>query len=372
MAYGFVSPGALGGNAIADFLAQRELAERQRMMDALTQQQQAEQSRRADAQLTLQQQQMAAENEMRRRAADDLEQERGFRRASTIADRALPGDVVDEPTRALLEAQGFGSQVRRVPGVVQQGAQVGTMGDDIPLYDVSQSPDSYQMRGGTQYLAGRQAAEERMAALEAQQAAANDRAAADRASREAMAGQADETRRLIAQLGARTDAQSVDLRNQLLALQIEREKATQGAAQDERARAERARTESAQTAINLLDRLEKHPGFPMAYGNISSKFSFASQEAQNAAAIRDQVVAALTLPNLGALKGPMSDKDIVFIKSLATRLSNPNISEAEAKNAIAEARRTLGGQSGRAAAPPPGNNLDPLLDELLGGGNGRP
>ena len=52
------------------------------------------------------------------------------------------------------------------------------------------------------------------------------------------------------------------------------------------------------------------------------------------------------LPNLGALKGPMSDKDVAFEKSLATRLGNLNLSEPETRKALTEAQTFLRGKLG--------------------------
>src|SRR5687767_13542145 len=53
----FVSPGALGGNAIEEFLMKQAMAKRQAQMDAMQQQMQQQQSSRQDAALQLQQQQ---------------------------------------------------------------------------------------------------------------------------------------------------------------------------------------------------------------------------------------------------------------------------------------------------------------------------
>jgi hypothetical protein len=57
------------------------------------------------------------------------------------------------------------------------------------------------------------------------------------------------------------------------------------------------------------------------------------------------LIAALTLPNLGALKGPMSDKDVAFVKSISTRLANTRMSEPETR-AISEAQTFLRGKLG--------------------------
>jgi hypothetical protein len=93
------------------------------------------------------------------------------------------------------------------------------------------------------------------------------------------------------------------------------------------------------TALDLTDRLEQHGGIGAATGAYEMR-GF-TQDAVDFNAIRDQLVAALALPNLGALKGPMSDKDILFVKQLATRLSNTRLSEPETRTAISEAKTFL-------------------------------
>lgn len=99
---------------------------------------------------------------------------------------------------------------------------------------------------------------------------------------------------------------------------------------------------STENALALAQRLKTHPDLDKAYGAYEMRGM--TQGAQDVKAIRDQLVAALALPNLGALKGPMSDKDVAFIKSLSTRLANPNISDPEAVRAIGEAETFLNGK----------------------------
>jgi hypothetical protein len=105
------------------------------------------------------------------------------------------------------------------------------------------------------------------------------------------------------------------------------------------------------TALGLVDRLASHPGIDRATGAYEVR-GF-TQDAVDFNSIRDQLVAALALPNLGALKGPMSDKDILFVKQLATRLENRRLSKAETIKAIEEARTFLNGKLSGATAPAP-------------------
>jgi hypothetical protein len=109
-------------------------------------------------------------------------------------------------------------------------------------------------------------------------------------------------------------------------------------------------------AVSTIDRMLTHPGLSKSSGIISSKLSGYSQDATDFNSLRDQVVATLALPNLNLLKGPMSDKDIMFVKQLATRLSNENMSDSETKRALMEAKVFLDAKPGGA----PGADTDPL------------
>jgi hypothetical protein len=99
-------------------------------------------------------------------------------------------------------------------------------------------------------------------------------------------------------------------------------------------------------AVSTIDRMLTHPGLSKSSGIISSKLSGLSQDATDFNSLRDQVVATLALPNLNLLKGPMSDKDIMFVKQLATRLSNENMSDAETVKALNEAKTFLAAPAG--------------------------
>jgi hypothetical protein len=333
--YGFTNPGANAGNAIQQFLMQQMLMERERLEqeraareEAARMQQQAEQRKMAQQQLELQQQQEQRIAAAQQQQQADLENERNFRRATTIADSAMPGDAVDAQTAELLRAQGYGGQMTQ--GQPTQGAQIGEE-EGIPLYDVI--PGVMQMRGGSKYLGQRQAAQERADLAAQGQAAAAERAAADRSFREEMArmqagnrGELDSAR-----------AETARLNNEIAGVKLEREKA---ANEQERAWRDKTGEDSrrvTENALALARRARSHPGLRKTHGIISSRISVISQDAADYKGIRDQLVAALTLPNLGALKGPMSDKDVKFVKDLATRLANDQMSDEEAVRAIDEA-----------------------------------
>lgn len=326
--YGFTGTGAMAGNAIQEFLMRREQENQRRILQELAQQQQAEENRQRQADLALRQQSEARVGAYQTAQLDDLSNQREFTRATTLSENAMPGDGVDDPTRELLIRQGYGGQLSKTPGVVQQGPQTGVDEQDIPQYGVTQSPDSYAMRGGSKYLNARAAEDARAALATEAEAGRNERADADRSMRET-----------IANLAASGSAASRALSDQLKQIQIETAQGKLDEQTTTRNNSVDAARQTTQSALDLATRLETHPGIGKATGAYEMR-GF-TQDAQNFNSIRNQLVAALALPNLGALKGPMSDKDILFVKQLATRLENPKIDDAETVRAIQEAKTFL-------------------------------
>jgi hypothetical protein len=342
--YDFVSPGDMGRNRLEQFLVQRELQQRQRMIDAQKQQEAEAQLRQRDEEIALRRESEARQGKAQEEQMAGLEDERKFRRASTIHTNALPG-VIDPATADLLKTQGFGSIVKQ--GQPTQGAFLGEDEQSIPQYDVI--PGVLETSGGTAYQQARAAEAARAEQAQGAQAAAAERAAADREAAAERAREGNATRETIARVGAGNASASRGLQDQLTQLRIEAETAKQEATRAEQGRNAKAFTDAAQTTLSLIDRLEQHPGVARITGNM--EMLGWTQPAKDAAAIRDQLIASLTLPNLGTLKGPMSDKDVQFVKQLATRLSSPGISEQEFRQAITEAKTKLSGGGEMAAAP---------------------
>jgi hypothetical protein len=192
----------------------------------------------------------------------------------------------------------------------------------------------------------RTAAAERAAAAEAQreflaaQAAENRAAAAERA-------QADrEMREVIAKLSASSSAESRAVADQLRAIQAQTAQDKLDTGRAERERTESGARQSTQSALDAVDRLLDSEDVGSNIGAATGAYEMRgfTQGAQDFNAVRDQLVAALALPNLGALKGPMSDKDVIFVKQLATRLGNTRMSAAETRKALIEAQTFLRGK----------------------------
>lgn len=285
------------------------------------------------------QQRTIDQNEQLRR--DQLQMQQDAQRqnaAHQLVSELSPNQSIDEQTAGTLRSAGRGALIQANPEPAGQGFLLSG-----PVFQPGSQPG--MVFRGTAQQRDQVADNDRVArqfdATQARQGALDERAAKHEGVMER-----------IAQQNANANSQARDLAAQMseLKLQSERDKMDRAATERTNA-AENARSVT-QTALELADRLEKHPGFGMATGNISSRFSGFSQDATDANAIRDQLVAALTLPNLGALKGPMSDKDILFVKQLATRLGNPRISEGEAKSAIGEAKNFLRNKLGQGGVAP--------------------
>jgi hypothetical protein len=283
--YNFRSAGAAAGNAIQKFLMQREEEEQQRVLAALIRQKQEQ-----DAALALRDRASKENADMRRIALEDEDRRIAAEDRTRTIGRQDAQDAIAAGTRRQAQNQ-IGVRQKMAAGL-QTGAdprqvQLQAFGEGVEIPQDVLDPGA-----------------------EARAASAKD---------ERDFEQEKELARLQGDLSLRT-------------------------VNANRAAAEKpptaAKHETADT-LSLLDELETHPGFPKAYGIVRGRMTGIDQDATNAVSVRDQLVAALALPNMGLLKGPASDNDVRFIKQRATRLSNPLISPEEAKRAIAEARDYL-------------------------------
>jgi hypothetical protein len=147
MPFDFQSPGAAASAALRAFLLQREQQRRQDFLDSLTADKQASDAAFRNDDLKLRQQQESRTAAAQQQQIADAEAERQFRRASTIAENALPDDPTDESTADLLRSQGYGGQLNAIPGVVGADGKTGTA--------------TYKLRGGSKYLNARAAEDAR-------------------------------------------------------------------------------------------------------------------------------------------------------------------------------------------------------------------
>lgn len=275
--------------------------------------------------------------------ADEVEaQARDFAAAQRSDEATAPGFIPDVP-----ETKQLTGRLQMVGAVTpQMGRSAVDEGPLMPGDTGAAMPDGFNKRPTYRQVEAHDTADAKVAAA-AQ--AAQDRADAQ--------GQAAQDR--LAQIhAAAAGRQPVDhsLADEMTRLRIQGEKDKQDAAHKAASDKESAARQSTDMALELVNRLKTHPGLSKGTGIIGSRLANFSQEATDASGLRDQLVASLTAPNLGALKGPMSDKDIIFVKQLATRLGNHQLSEAETRKALSEAETFLHnkGAGGGAKADPLG------------------
>lgn len=351
MSLGLVAAGgAAGGQAALDDILEKRLAaqirakqmEQQTWSNGMREKEFASNEELKHAQLA----ELAASHQA-------AEQDRALGRANTLADQIPPGVDLQQsdPAVGMLQNGGRGSllTMRGEQAAAPPAALLANGDNGQPQELPGTMPNSPMPSGPRLYTKSASATQQNTMAD-------NDRAAA----RDKQTHEHELAQERIAMMNANNQGASRDLTNQIneLKIQAERDKLTN--TQNDRQRTADTARQSTETALNLVDRLlgdptkqvPEHPGLAMSSGLISSKFSGFSQNATDANALRDQLVATLTLPNLGALKGPMSDRDVVFVKQLATRLANTNMSDGETRRALQEARTFLQNKIGSGPIQP--------------------
>lgn len=288
--YGFSGGGAQ--QAIQEFLVQRALQQRQAQQDARAQQEQERQATQQAEELKLRQEQEKRAAEFQKTQTADLQNQREFTKATTIANAALPGDAVDQPTREMLGRQGYGGQIKQTPGIVAQGAFQGNDAQDIPQYDVTTTPDSYTMRGGSQYLSARAAADERSADAAANRTAVDARDKSDNA-----------LKLLIAEMAQSGKAGQTDLMNQLRQLQIDRERDKLDASRQGRTDINTATANTRRQIRDLATGLLNDPSLEAISGAFDAMTPDVQPASRDAANRYNQLKNLLTLGKRGDLKG---------------------------------------------------------------------
>lgn len=346
----FVSPGAMGGNAIEKFLVERELMQRKQQEEVFRQQQIQEQAQHQAAQLQLQQQQEQRVAAAQKLQEADMERQRGFQRASTIAQTALPGDVVDDPTASLLREQGFGSQMQQ--GQPTQGPLLGEDASGVPQYQVT--PGVLQMRGGSQYMNAQAQREAATSTATANRTAADERAAADRATRESIAAAA-----------AGGQAETRGLRNQLTQIQIDREKEKVDAATAAKQAKSDAAVQYGNEIASLVDELldssgNLKPELAHVVGPISGRTGAWTGDQQTALEKINRLVGLLDINKLREMKsqsatgasgfGALSEKELGILESAGSTLRNRLQGEGNYASELARIRSTVKGPGGSTKA----------------------
>lgn len=324
--------GAAGGaaKALTEILAERKQAE----LQAAALQQQQIQNTRADQELGLQRQQESRAAEYQRKQLEDAEYQRKFQRATTIADNAMPGDMPDEATAALLKEMGYGSQLQ--PGTPAAGA-----------------PGPIKLRGGIKYIQSRE-----------------NREAAD-----ARAGESNDLRRELATIAASGQSESRGLRNQLTQMQIDAAKEKQDAAKTAARHADDAVTQYGNDISSVVGELiDEHgnlrPEVAGVVGALDARTPDWSEGANSALAKIDRLISLLDINKLREMKaqsktgasgfGALSEKELGVLESSGSTLRNRRVGEgtyaAELKR-IASTIRKPSGAGGAAQTPAGGGRV---------------
>jgi hypothetical protein len=148
-------------------------------------------------------------------------------------------------------------------------------------------------------------------------------------------------------------SEASQLAAEMARLRIDAEKQKQADATTQRTQEVGQAQETTQAALDsvrrLLDPAGVGGGLDSSYGNWEMRKG-RTQASADFQAERDRFVAMLALPNLGKLKGAMSDNDLLFIKQISSKLSNDNISEDEARKEMRRAETFLASKLGGGAA----------------------
>jgi hypothetical protein len=378
--YDFVSPGAMAGGALQAFLVQRALAERQAMMDKLAAERQKADIGLRSGDLNLRQQQEARIAEAQAQQQKDLEQEREFRRASTISENALPGDPIGDDTRAVLERQGYGGTMRTLPaqpasegyGVLESLEQpapgTGVLAKTPPpgILQPAQ-PERTIARGGSKYLAARTAAEERAAQAAETEAGRNERAQAEEAGRNERAEAQRRLSELIARMHAGNSAETTELRNELLRIQSAMASDKLETTRTERTKAEERAKQASGATVDVIKeladvgpdgKLQLKPGAANLFGvrNPLAEWIPGSETATAKAAL-ERLKSRVALDLIAEMKsqsrtgatgfGAMNERELALLEHGASQLGSSRMSReaalAELQRIYDVAHRTMQG-----------------------------
>jgi len=291
--FNFVSPGAAAAQGLAQFLAEREARNHQRMIDEIerrnTESMMAD--READQQFRVQQEQRIAEAQ--RQAQEATEKERNFRRYSTIEQNSLPGDQFDPETAKGMREEGFGHVIRETPAI-----------ELPPDVEGPTRPALFISRGGSKFVAARERAEER-----------TEQAELNRQFRAEQAAQGRALQRTIAAVNAALRRETANN----TATAQEKKAATETAAQIGRA-------EVATLAQEILD----HPALDRSVGWLDARVFSGTNAAIEFDTKVKQLISQLSLNARDKLKGSGAISDFES-KTLADSASALNQRGGEAE-----------------------------------------
>lgn len=356
----FVSPGAQMGESFIRAMAEREAMRRQAILD--------EQNRReSEARIRMAAEQEArmrdAEARMGQMADDDWARER--------TDRAGANEAVAPAEVARLQRAGYGGRVDERLGSSSLAMPIMPFTPDSPMTTPTTSAGGTFLRPGFQYEQMRQAesARQELAAQSAAAAAeknkdtltANaEKAAADRASREEMASQANQTRILIAGMAGAQRQQAADEKRE------EKDK--------KEAEANRLKEANTKSSIDMRDKViarvdqlinidpksgaaSLKPGVGALYGGFQGAMPegmaglLGGQAAGTARAALNGLISLLDIDTIKTMKeqsrtgatgfGALSEKELAVLENAATTLRGRTMDEKSALMELVRIRNEM-------------------------------
>lgn len=299
---GFTSPGAMAGNAIQQFLAQREMANRQRMIDELTQAQQAENNSVRQRELSLREGQEAriGERQAQMDAQADTERQRTQSEAANAAGmRRFTGDamkmpgVLDTPEGARGLAGDIYGEGGQIPGILAKAMEPPP---PDPAIARAASIDDYRAKKAIDQEFREPAAPSSQGTPEQQWVIR------------------DGNPTPIAKGTARAGDQPYDAVAARSSQPVNTDEAV----------------DTAREVQRIAGALKKHPGVGGAFGLLQSKMPTVYQSTADAEVLRDSLTSLLTLENMGKMKGVLSDADMKVLRAASSTISSGMSDEAAA------------------------------------------
>jgi len=347
MASNYGSPGAAAVAAIEQLLLQEELRKRQAFLDSLASRDRDLNARRIDLDEEQERRIAAAQKE----AQENLEAEREYRRAQNLAQHMLPGES-DENTAEMLDKHGFTGIVKKTPGkpVIRLAPSAPAL-LQLPQLTSETGPDRFESVGGSAYQQARKAAEERAELAQQAQEAAAERARETEAARTAQNNRDNETRELVARIGASNRNANADLQRELLQARVDAANDKKNAANDEKLNKRKVAVGLAQETLGVLDQLldangNLKPGVSGLFGATTGARWIPGSQTADAEATLNQLVGKSVVDLISEMKsqsrtgatgfGALSEKELKILQDAANKLSNRWQSD---KSAQAELKR---------------------------------
>ena len=332
MAGTFHSTGAAMTNALAQIIAERQAKQRQDLMDSLLVQGQQSQMQDRLMNRQIQEKALAGDSEDRRLRGEQIAMQLAGQKLSQgkmVADTVRAGSPM---TPELQEALGpLALSMTQTTGGFVPGGEGPT---ELKTFTGTEESAQFDQAQGMKHAL----------ALIADEA----KKRADATDRTAL-----ENRIKDVEERARQANENIGIREGHLRVAQDKLATGENEKADEKAMGEATRKEALTKSLELIDAMDKHPGMGAATGAFEV-LGHITQPAQDFKSIRDQLTAVLAIPNLPSLKGPLSDKDIAFIKQSVTRIANSRISEQamrqELRTLKAGIMQKLNGASGVAGA----------------------